>query len=100
HTRSYGDWSSDVCSSDLTRDAMRSRPRDDAPGHGPLPIGLFASTVETLGVLPHDDQIGTRGGREPAHGTHAGVELEPAAQRQDEIGRASGRERVWSAGVG
>src|SRR5207248_7201054 len=29
HTRSYGDWSSDVCSSDLTREALDEFPVSD-----------------------------------------------------------------------
>src|SRR5438094_3301911 len=35
HTRSYGDWSSDVCSSDLSQEPHPFGPTDDVvPGHG------------------------------------------------------------------
>src|SRR5688500_20366750 len=67
HTRLQGDWSSDVCSSDLPR---RQRDRGEPPGgQGCHPRGHG---------LPHDQPPEGRGG----------------AWHRGEIGRASCRERV------
>src|SRR5207248_4936588 len=95
-TRSYGDWSSDVCSSDLVgipaRPAGRGAPRSGEPTFEPYAVG--AESVDPVaralnGLL---DEVATlrarvaelERGREPS-----------ADERQGEIGRASCRERVW-----
>src|SRR5437867_10777114 len=77
HTRSYGDWSSDVCSSDLLR---RSRPR------------ARSASERSDRCL----QLRRRFGRRSAGG-----EVERVAEHDldvAEIGRASCRERVESWG--
>src|SRR5207248_4334326 len=86
HTRSYGDWSSDVCSSDLLRglsnlqsrkgDFVSSQTLATYPGLVARCLGQFPSIIRNAGQVP-----------EPSRG---GLE----------IGRASCRERVWGAGVG
>src|SRR5437867_5176815 len=80
HTRSYGDWSSDVCSSDLLVESDLA-----AVGRGAQGIGLD---------LHHRDLARCRDRCGAA--THAAGEIEnlaEAAPRLDEIGRASCRER-------
>src|SRR5207248_8374843 len=93
HTRSYGDWSSDVCSSDLDS--------HQAPGliaqDGRLKIITAAnqgegwvSTTVTFDWTP--DEIGGA----------VQVTFDLLANRLDdsEIGRASCREGGWTSGVG
>src|SRR5207245_4847788 len=87
HTRCYRDWSSDVCSSDL------------------LPLGLMPDEF-VLGALDAlseheaerqregDDQIEADDPDEGAHEPVVAARLRP----DDEIGRASCRERVWVSG--
>src|SRR5207245_7254134 len=78
HTRSYRDWSSDVCSSDLRPHASEAEAEDQQAGMLHAGIGQQAFDVG----LP-DDESGRDG--------------EPA---EPEIGRASCRERTWGwAGV-
>src|SRR5437867_8046778 len=82
HTRSYGDWSSDVCSSDLTRDAIDGM-HNFTFWHDALRNALpwIASRV---GLAPEDAAAAC---------TTAGGHL------ADQIGRASCRERVESSVV-
>src|SRR5207248_4125552 len=96
HTRSYGDWSSDVCSSDL--DAVLFDPVDrDEPQIGKS----RADTLDQLGMCARERGV-VRRARMPAvrsvpfferarmlHERHA-----LALHR--EIGRASCRERVYT----
>src|SRR5437867_9860179 len=85
HTRSYGDWSSDVCSSDLraarrTRDLIAAR----------IPAGpgeLCQSAVSRRTLIAG-----------PFHRTH--VRRVTSDARGPQIGRASCRERVEILGVG
>src|SRR5256885_5401794 len=78
HTRLQGDWSSDVCSSDL------------AGGAG-LPEGLGGDDADVgrsvVQVLP---EVG-RGGFDALPAAHQDAQRRPVA---DQIGRASCRERV------
>src|SRR5207248_8657411 len=97
HTRSYGDWSSDVCSSYLERlESFGAAGEQDAQ---------VAPRGEQACDLHPDARGGASDDRDPAHaeeaisvggprrnGGHAG----PAALK---IGRASCREREWVAGV-
>src|SRR5207248_5722279 len=73
HTRSYGDWSSDVCSSELSapRSARRAQARERRAERGVEP-----------GRVRDEDGL---------------VQLHPP--REEQIGRASCRERVESAVV-
>src|SRR5207248_7719291 len=80
HTRSYGDWSSDVCSSDLN------------------PLPAFVNRFGAAGVVLAAD-LG-RGGAGRAGGTASALRHEPrgehqrrSAGRNHQIGRASCRER-------
>src|SRR5207248_7271234 len=95
HTRSYGDWSSDVCSSDLLRLRRKQDPVvfalmvalrvvrvDNA-----TPIILNCEKSVTLGTLVAVHEALTRNGRAVCR---CGV---------DEIGRASCRERGAGLGV-
>src|SRR5256885_11669084 len=79
HTRLQGDWSSDVCSSDLVRERSAPRParRADLPGRRSARRGRAEE-----GHLPEACGLGDGEG-EPV--------LRP---RHDKIGRASCRERV------
>src|SRR5207248_7936827 len=95
HTRSYGDWSSDVCSSDLRY------MRRVVEGFTPVPIKtspLFDHEVVGLEAL---GQMGAAlyGGEDPTtiyfEGRTQVLEALPG-----EIGRASCRERVEVAGGG
>src|SRR6266705_6117015 len=43
HTRSYGDWSSDVCSSDLVRDPLRHAAGRDPAGLGVADLAGYAA---------------------------------------------------------
>src|SRR5688500_19722459 len=74
HTRLQGDWSSDVCSSDLI-EASRVRDR----------------SAHASGGSGRPRRLG-------AHGGLAVLAEQPAAGDR-EIGRASCRERVWMTGV-
>src|SRR5207248_8142968 len=96
HTRSYGDWSSDVCSSDLNGKLYHIRNRRVAQ-HGLRTRGRnrdeflrasdgVADMVKLAVIfLVYDLEIGNRG-----HASRAPVD--------DEIGRASCRERVEKLG--
>src|SRR5207248_8153957 len=80
HTRSYGDWSSDVCSSDLYRDNLgdvlqRRRKKADVV----LPLGVGTVEEKSATHHPHEGSVGG--------------ESEGSGRLQ--IGRASCRERVW-----
>src|SRR5437867_12270345 len=77
HTRSYGDWSSDVCSSDLYR-------RRDGPSRH------SADALERLGDAADRD---TRVERLLVRRSRAVAD--ELAYTAVEIGRASCRERVW-----
>src|SRR5207248_8714056 len=78
HTRSYGDWSSDVCSSDLVSrrfDVELSQPQVALTVRGPQNL-LAELKLDELAAY-----VNLRRNVEPG-----------------EIGRASCREGVWSAG--
>src|SRR5437867_7670271 len=84
HTRSYGDWSSDVCSSDLSR----------------LGEAIVPALPVEAGVLVDAGAAGIAAAR--AIGDVV-VEAPPraiAGVGAIEIGRASCRERVWMSWVG
>src|SRR5207248_8532242 len=97
HTRSYGDWSSDVCSSDL---GLKMAPDVGRIAQPPGLPDLVARAVR--------DDVGIPvGGPAPLR---EGAVLQPAQLRVHavlldvvpamvEIGRASCRERVWAWGV-
>src|SRR2546425_4393717 len=87
HTRSDPDWSSDVCSSDLEPRlddlepaAARVRPRVEKRGDPP----------EAVRRRPDRDRDEWHGGGED----QPEVDETPAGQEQQQIGRASCRERV------
>src|SRR5205807_4795397 len=89
HTRLQGDWSSDVCSSDLNPAAADVRPLAPAMGEDVMSIGLArptaTPTAQTVGGIVHP---------EPYCQDHHHL---LAARQQVEIGRASCRERVWNS---
>src|SRR5690348_18484572 len=96
HTRWTGDWSSDVCSSDLADRQWRARRRDHQgvgkrrPGGGGRPRRWrLRETVDGLGQQPG-------GASRPLPGGHRAGGLGPPT----EIGRASCRERVEIVGGG
>src|SRR5207248_4566426 len=99
HTRSYGDWSSDVCSSDLgstpsPRSAASFSKRTRRNGSSPslsLPIaGCGMSSAVMITPYPVAGLV-------PA--THV-LNSQMVQHLHDEIGRASCRERVLNRGVG
>src|SRR5207248_8681346 len=83
HTRSYGDWSSDVCSSDLPR---RSPVRSRSWLSKSLPTRSFPASDETSWPV----------GRQ---GRGRGLRLVEKVWR-GEVGRAACRERRWGVGGG
>src|SRR5437762_9770981 len=80
HTRYIGDWSSDVCSSDLDQGA--AFPADDRPEPDPRDHWAFRAPVR-----PAAPMIELPGGTNP-------VDAFLAAEWKKQIGRASCRERV------
>src|SRR5206468_7891828 len=91
HTRSDRDWSSDVCSSDLTRNHYVS-------GQGE--IGLRVKLGERLGIGAKNELTGVLQQQRDANGGDEHRECGAIAQRAvSEIGRASCREGV-ERGVG
>src|SRR5207248_4700308 len=94
HTRSYGDWSSDVCSSDLnkkTGDANPRRPQWDAE------LYLGGAVKRGLGYAELDSPLAHRSSRFHSAAGMTLVEVMLALALSGtviEIGRASCRERV------
>src|SRR5205807_6203567 len=99
-TRLQGDWSSDVCSSDLDErqraavgdhelDGGRSR-RQFRQGHGRAAVAAAAAAAEDV---EEDAGLGALGPRQRL------TRLAPGQDADDEIGRASCRERVVIWGV-
>src|SRR5207248_7649937 len=91
HTRSYGDWSSDVCSSDLRR-MLQCDPFDE---NVLAAIGLEQVRPQITSFaedsLAHECTPGNHFLKQSSRLARAGVSLLPSA----EIGRASCRERVY-----
>src|SRR5437867_13434694 len=85
HTRSYGDWSSDVCSSDLFRGFAKA-----AEGKAELSPAELAKALEEAANAAY------RAVTKPTEGTILTV----ARAAGDEIGRASCRERGEMGGGG
>src|SRR5207245_3847671 len=85
HTRCYRDWSSDVCSSDLTM-ATRKKAK---PAAGP---DLEITIVPNEPAAPKQDHVNVRG--------RAGINSEVVTHLNRKIGRASCRERVEISVVG
>src|SRR5207248_7672246 len=86
HTRSYGDWSSDVCSSDLLPGVERHELRR---GDALVAAGAYTSSYRLDVALDELDDIPAR--VHVHHGTAAVVAR--VARAGDQIGRASCRER-------
>src|SRR5262249_57881321 len=79
HTRLVSDWSSDVCSSDLAKAS-----------------GVLIYDVPNRG---NGRVVGDRDGHMHLVSGWQG-DIAPTPEKQTEIGRASCRERAWTAGVG
>src|SRR5205807_7061253 len=99
HTRLQGDWSSDVCSSDLER-----IPAETASRYGLLRAYQRKSITEfevLYGVLHNPAMRGHAFFyfRDPAALEHVPREIRTSVYVETEIGRASCRERVQSAGL-
>src|SRR5207248_7910400 len=88
HTRSYGDWSSDVCSSDLTSGAAAPAPASSPPSPPPG----YQQTVHRR----RSERCAPR----PQFGSRGDTAGSPSARCRSaaEIGRASCRERVEGGG--
>src|SRR5207248_8605831 len=93
HTSSYGDWSSDVCSSDLGSSRERGGPGAGGP-EDPEPYRSREQHGEIPGV-PEIERLMSMAGLRVVIHMH-GV----PNSRTCEIGRASWRERVWVSVVG
>src|SRR3546814_3301124 len=78
------DWSSDVCSSDLREPGDILLVACYELGHQPLAVAWPAAFLERAGYRPALMDISV----EP-------VDMQKLARARVEIGRASGRERVW-----
>src|SRR5207248_7466670 len=90
HTRSYGDWSSDVCSSDLDRPfALRLG--------GKVAIGLLQLAPGPARMADLTDAGEEPGRLAPAHQLQRRLAVRAARHRGEKIGRASCRERGRSA---
>src|SRR5437867_7033507 len=92
HTRSYGDWSSDVCSSDLGAPGGRPRllrahlvPARGREARAQPPAGAVQPLVQPA---PRDAARAALSGGAARRG-----EADPLHDRGDQIGRASCRER-------
>src|SRR5205807_6335121 len=83
HTRLQGDWSSDVCSSDLLRLRLVARRLDDDLVVALVELALPRRDADLTGLVADVDRSALR----------RGVDLDRVATGQ--IGRASCRERVW-----
>src|SRR5207248_4740280 len=75
HTRSYGDWSSDVCSSDLETGAPARRLRGRVAAH----------TVEQRGEEAIGERVRVAAGPEPGVGPVGGREEEERRGRDVEV---------------
>src|SRR5437867_10449770 len=84
HTRSYGDWSSDVCSSDLDTGFA---PGDDA-------VGLSADASAIVRPGDADPHLAALRADVPSLDDARGAGAGGGGDR-DKIGRASCRERGW-----
>src|SRR5207248_4789919 len=90
HTSSYGDWSSDVCSSDLLAQPLRAVAGDEvatADDRDPL-----AELLGLLEVVRRQQHRRARLMQAPDVGPQLQAQLEVHARRRLEIGRASCRE--------
>src|SRR5207248_4999508 len=86
HTRSYGDWSSDVCSSDLISRPSRSRGWLAGPGRPGYPGGR-------PGPAAHRGRARLEAGGEPDPGVLPGIRRAPARAA---VGIAAGAGRpAW-----
>src|SRR5690606_39407630 len=97
HTRFSRDWSSDVCSSDLTRGGLAAFGTREQMGEGLyfIDILIFAMIAAFL-VFRLRNVLGRRTGNEQQRPNP----FSTGAQRPAEIGRASCRERVPILEVG
>src|SRR5207248_5967533 len=92
HTRSYGDWSSDVCSSDLNRQGL-----GDGVAELVVLICVHASFAADPAVIVNDAEVPVLFAGAV---TDVTVSVVDCASNSVKIGRASCRERVWSWGGG
>src|SRR5437867_6373260 len=94
HTRSYGDWSSDVCSSDLPGESLvEAAPVQRFPAVDE--VGHVVGHVEEVDISVADNLVGDRDGAAPCV-----ADVEAHAHEFPKIGRASCRERVEISGGG
>src|SRR5262249_58581594 len=86
HTRLVSDWSSDVCSSDLNVRSIDAKAAETAAQRQALLDGLELEVSQAL-TAEHDGEFAVN------------VSQQALASAEEEIGRASCRERVEVAGV-
>src|SRR5207248_6772608 len=95
HTRSYGDWSSDVCSSDLLLPAARRA--GDRTADSPCVLRSLAGDYAALGSSTATNSRSASGAKSAPFGQTTVPHTESnSARAKYEIGRASCRERAWS----
>src|SRR5207248_8186195 len=92
HTRSYGDWSSDVCSSDLIIEGTGAAPRADQTVITNGKISAFDDAASTK--IPEGAKVLDLGGRTIIPGLVGMHDHMYYPSPGGEIGRASCRERV------
>src|SRR5207248_8411986 len=96
HTRSYGDWSSDVCSSDLSQPDTPGKLVAHAYSYEHLELGGY-ELLRRVAERASDEETADVARRIAAEEEQMAGRL--AANFDREIGRASCRERVEIEGV-
>src|SRR5437764_8712523 len=99
HTRYIGDWSSDVCSSDLPRDGSIVQALQTESIHGSgITFGNGALWISSTKMAdPHDPPRTLK--VDPKTGRTLKSWVTPGSGMYGKIGRASCRERVWRGEV-
>src|SRR5207248_8407592 len=97
--RSYGDWSSDVCSSDLVRVGPEhvDRESDRCAAFEKRAVAVTALSLIEVEVVGEGQGAERRRGRVERGQRELDRRAGRVSHRGQEIGRASCRERVWIA---
>src|SRR5207248_8240291 len=99
-TRSYGDWSSDVCSSDLATSLLRPRQGHTLVAWALLVRRAYGDLAPAISVGPDcprgaDRRVSLRTHREHAHGRGNRAEARAAARSEERRVGKECRARRW-----